>query len=160
MGHSGLKQFPAGNQPIDYFNLLFKDNFYDLITQETNKFSKEIFIRPHLPRSRITEWRDLSTEELKKFIGLVLYMGIVKLNRVTEYWNTNEKFNLKFVSSRMSRDRFLGIRQAFHLVSNSDEPTSQNPLKKILPLLEYLHETMESVCDPGKNICIDESMAP
>lgn len=159
-GHSRLKQFPAGNQPIDFFNLIFQDNFYDLIIRETNKFAEEIFLRPHSHRSRITEWRDLSKEELKKFIGLVFHMGIVKLNRVTEYWNTNEKFNLKFFSCRMSRDRFLGIRQAFHLASNSDDPTPQDPLNKILPLLEYFHETMERVCDPGKNICIDESMAP
>jgi len=41
---AGLKTRPLGNKPIDYFSMLFTDDFIELIVQETNLYAVEIFI--------------------------------------------------------------------------------------------------------------------
>jgi len=40
----GLKVFPQGNEPIDYFNLLFDDRLFELIVNETNKNAVQVFL--------------------------------------------------------------------------------------------------------------------
>jgi len=40
----GLKVSPQGNDPIDYFNLLFDDRLFKLIVNETNKCAVQVFL--------------------------------------------------------------------------------------------------------------------
>ncbi|KAG8232080.1 hypothetical protein J437_LFUL019577, partial [Ladona fulva] len=157
---SGIRQQPRGLRPIDFFNLLFLPTLFELIVRETNNFAEELFLRGVSPRSRITEWKTLTVDEFKRFLGLMFHMGIVKLNRITDYWNTDKKFNFPFFRTTMSRDRFLNIRQCFHLNKNVDGGKNEDPLHKIKPLLDYFHLTMNNVFYPGEELAIDESIAP
>lgn len=152
---------PQGHDPIDFFNLYFTDDFLQLVVRETNAFAEALFLRGATERSRITDWKELDLAELKIFLGIVFLMGIIKLNRINDYWNTGEMFSFHYISSRMSRDRFLNIRQAFHLARNpvAGDPIV-DPLYKIRPLLDHFHQRTEDVVYPNKELCIDESMSP
>lgn len=70
----GLKVFPLGNEPIDYFNLLFDDRLFELIVNETNKNAVRVFLSGSGgSSSRITAWTDTNTQEMKLFIGLLFH---------------------------------------------------------------------------------------
>uniref|UniRef100_A0A0A9W0B8 PiggyBac transposable element-derived protein 4 n=3 Tax=Lygus hesperus TaxID=30085 RepID=A0A0A9W0B8_LYGHE len=162
-GDSYLKKLPNGNEPKDFFDLLFTEELFQLVVQETNSFSEELFLRQgDLPRARITDWKDTSVEEIKTFLGLYFHMGNIPLHMQQEYWSRNEMFNLPFFRKHMARDRWLLLQQAFHLAPNPQEedPKPDDPFFKLRPIVVYFHETMESIINPGKITCGDESMAP
>lgn len=51
--------FFLGNKPIDYFNMLVDENFYELVIRETNHYAEEAFLSGGmLPASRISRWHD------------------------------------------------------------------------------------------------------
>ena len=37
--------------------------------------------------SRLKKWKDTDKTEIKKFLAIVLYMGVVKLPSIQSYWS-------------------------------------------------------------------------
>lgn len=102
----------------------------------------------------------MTVEEMKIFLGLLLHMGTIRLNRLNDYWKTHQLFNIPVFRSKMSRDRFLVILRCLHFSKNPEEhqPIPADRLFKIRPLVDYFNNKMNEIYYPGKNICIDESM--
>lgn len=93
----GLKVFPRGNDPIDYFNLLFDDRLFELLVNETNKNAVNVFLSGSGgTSSRITTWKDTNIPEMKLFIDLLFHTGSICINRLEDYWKTSNLFNLNF----------------------------------------------------------------
>ena len=65
--------FPTQPAPSDYFNLFFTSDLFDLITRNTNKYAA---IQRLDTAEKGREWHDLNTDELRVFIGVVIYMGV------------------------------------------------------------------------------------
>lgn len=64
--NTGLKIYPNGDKPIDFFDLLVTDDFYDFVLEETNNYAAELYLTRSSNKSRISKWI-----ELKAFFGLV-----------------------------------------------------------------------------------------
>jgi hypothetical protein len=160
LGNPGMKTFPAGGTPKDYFNLLANDKFFEIILRETENNAERIFLENPSPRARITDWKQLSREEFSTWLGLLFHMGTIRLSRVTDYWKKSALFRLPIFSEKMSRDRFLGILQALHFAENPKEndPVPTDRIFKIRPLLNCFQEAMENIVSPSRELCIDESM--
>jgi len=77
IGNAGLKVQPKGHEPIDYFDLLVSDDFYNFIVEETNLYAVEV-LSLSSDKSRITHWKDLTTAELKVFLGLLYHTGTIR----------------------------------------------------------------------------------
>lgn len=157
---SGLKCIPEGSEPIDYFNFLVTDVFFDVIVEETNAYALEIFLNQTSDSSRITYWVDTNKEELKIFFGLLFHMGTIRLSRLEDYWKTSRLFNIPFFRENMSRNRFMLIFRALHFTRNpkEGEPIPHNRLYKIQSILSYFNSKMEEIYEPSRNLSIDESM--
>lgn len=152
--------FLSGPNAMDFFNLLFTEDFYELIIEQTNQYAVEIFLSKGEEHARINKWKPISKEELKIFLGLFLHMGTVKLARIQDYWKTDRLFNFHCFSDYMSRDRFLIIMRCLHFAKNSNEgePRPVDRLYKIRPIINYFNSTMDNIYYPDKNLAIDESM--
>lgn len=155
-GVSGLKCVMDSHHPIDYFNLLFNDNFYELIVQNSNAYAVEILANSTSEQSRIAAWKDVTKEEFKIFLGLLYHMGTIKINRINDYWKTNFLFNIPVFSACLSRNRFLLILRALHLTTNETE--EQSRLAKILPLIDFFNTRMTEIYYPSRELSIDESI--
>lgn len=72
---------------------------------------------------------------MKKFLSLVFHMGTIRLNRLEDYWKTNDLFNIPFFRENMSRNRFMLLFRALHFSRNPKEGLSfpLNRLYKIQP---------------------------
>lgn len=153
----GLKVFPQGNEPIDYFNLLFDDRLFELIVNETNKNAVQVLLSGSGgSSSRITAWKDTNIQEMKLFIGLLFHTGSIRLNRLEDYWKTSELFNIHFFRQHMSRNRFMLILRNLHFVDNENCDNSR--LNKIEPIVTYFNNKMTDIYEASENLSLDESM--
>ncbi|KAL4104132.1 hypothetical protein QTP88_019445 [Uroleucon formosanum] len=148
----GLKCFPNGDQPIDYFNLLVTDELLDFLVDETNIYAIEIFLNSVSDKSRISNWVNTNRSEMKTFLSLLFHMGTIKMPRLEDYWKTNKLFNLPFFRTYMSRNRFTILLRALHFSRNPAEGESvpRNRLHKIQPIVNYFNSRMNEIFEPNK----------
>jgi hypothetical protein len=55
-------------------------------------------------------WKETNVAEIKQFIALIMYMGIVKLPRHDRYWSTKSLFHGLWAISILSGNRFETIK--------------------------------------------------
>ncbi|KAG0439956.1 PiggyBac transposable element-derived protein 1 [Dictyocoela muelleri] len=72
---------------------------------------------------------------MKKFIGIVMCMGLVRAPKIDNYWSKKEIYNYSFIRSHMSRDRFQLLLNLLHFNDN-EVIDRQNKLHKIQPLID------------------------
>lgn len=151
----------TGNDPLDYFRHILTDSFLDEIVAQTNRYAVELFFRPGVKeKSRITSWKDLTRGELVTFLGLLLHMGNIRLNRIQDYWKTDYLFDIDVFAHNMSRNRFLIILRALHFSQNPQEGEAASPdrLYKVRNIVNLFNARMSEIYYPDRELSIDESM--
>lgn len=155
-----LVPIPGKNEPADYFRLLVDDVFLEEIVKYTNMYAEEYFLSGiHKENSRINQWKDLTTSELKLFLGILLHTGTIIMPRIQDYWKTDNLF-LSCFPQYMSRDRFLLILRFLHFCKNpkANEPQPEDRLYKIRSVVDYFNNKMLVTYYPGQELSIDEAM--
>lgn len=133
--------------PVEVFETIVDRDVVQLIVDQTMKYASQ----HNMHRFSIT------AEELKVFIGILLFSGYHSLPRERMYWQLDEDTHLPLISNNMSRNRFQEIKRYIHLADNSKLDLSDK-MAKIRPLSKML---CEKFCQFGymhKNLSIDESM--
>ncbi|RUS87865.1 hypothetical protein EGW08_004398 [Elysia chlorotica] len=79
-GGGGINFDDTDFKEIDYVSQFLDDEFWSLVAIETNRKADQFFEgEPTLgPRSIFRSWYETNPEEMRKFIGLILLMGLVK----------------------------------------------------------------------------------
>ena len=137
---------------------------YDLLVYIVNCTNEraEQFIRDNCDideSSRVLDWRPVTVDEMKKFIGITLLMGIIKKPKIQDYWSTDSLIETPIFSSKecLSRDRFILIlkflRYSYYPIVDHDRKIS-----RIEPLLNYVKEVCQEIYIPEKHITVDESL--
>ena len=92
--------------PSQLFCKYFTDEVWDLLVTETNRYACLRFPC----RQHARPWTDVSIEEMKAFIGMLILMGVLQLPRIEMYWQIDDDLiKTPGVSSIMSRVRFQQI---------------------------------------------------
>lgn len=151
----------------DYFSLLFTDVLYQFLLKQVNK---RIRRQNDVNESRQSQRRTslppkiayITITELKKYIAIVIYMGICKLPEIRMYWQ-NIKTGVvgqKPVQNLMTYKRFTEINTNFGF--NSIQKTADNEKrdidKSVNKIVTYLNALFYSVYSPGECLSIDEGM--
>ena len=101
----GLKVRTGNNRdPIDFLNLYLPDRMYELIVCETNRYAEQYMLDNNLEQvddSYVGTWEDTTVPEMKKFIGIILLIGIVYKPVIRMYWTTNDLLNTSVFSKLM-----------------------------------------------------------
>lgn len=147
-----------GKEPIDFFDYFISGELMTLIVCETNRFAAQKIATTYHSKSRIPKWIDTNPTEIRKFLGLVLWMGLVRLPKLRDYWSTNILYQNK-MSNIMSRNRFELLLTMLHFSDNS-ERDSNDRLGKISMFVGLLQNKFKEAYTPGEDICIDESNVP
>ncbi|VDO82329.1 unnamed protein product [Haemonchus placei] len=106
---------------------------------------------------RNKDWSDTSVEEVKRFLGICLYVGIVKLPSMSDYWSTKLPDVLWRLKSWL--EIVLKPCQCLHFVDN-ENADKESRLYKIQPVLDLLNTSFQRMHKPEKEICIDITMVP
>ncbi|CAK1587299.1 unnamed protein product [Parnassius mnemosyne] len=139
---------------IDFLSLFLDDEFLTYIVRETNKHAADVLMKPGVgPKSRITGWKDTNVAEMKVFFGIILHMGIIRLNRLTDYWKKDRLFNIQIFRQYMSRNRFLLLFRCLHFSSSS-----VGGLSKVDELIKRFNDMMNDLICAQKELSLDESM--
>lgn len=145
------------NSPVEYFNLFFTEQFYQLIIDQTNLNANQVLRRTTGSKNvRIQAWKALDIEEFKVFLGLLFHMGNIQLPSIEHYWKINYLYNLTVFREHMPRNRFQLLLRMLHFDENPtcDEPP-MTKFNKICPAVDLFNNTMEEAYYPERNLCID-----
>ncbi|KAL8567072.1 hypothetical protein ACOMHN_027499 [Nucella lapillus] len=163
-GNPGLKKNTDSFKPVDYLELFFDDDLMNSIIINTNLYAQQFLeANPNLPpHARAKDWTPVDAGEMKRFLGLVLLMGIVKLPTIALYWSRRVLYRFGVFSSVMTKNRFQLILQFLHFHDNATMPGPNDPnydrLYKIRPVVDHLHEKFQEVYEPRQAVCVDESL--
>ena len=100
-----------------FFDEMFTDEMWDTIDGETNRYQKQQSTAE--PNKHKSKWTPVCKDEIKSFIGIIIFMGIVKLPRIAMYRTSDVLFHQQKVSNLMPYFRFFHILRYFHLADNS-----------------------------------------
>ena len=151
--HDGpLIVLPADASAKDYFNLLFPTALWKTIVSETN----------HYIQQKGKPFVETFDAEMKAFIGLTMAMGIHRLPRIENYWNSLWVLNIRQFTQIFTLKRYWFLWSSIHLVDNTQCVQRDHPdhdrLFKVRPLILKLNDTFPEHYRPQQNISVDESM--
>lgn len=146
-------------RPLDVFKFFVNDELLELIVTQTNIFAGQQLSKRQSSKSRMKSWTDTNKVEICKFLGVTLAMGLTTVPTINLYWSKDPLYHNKYISSVMTRDRYLLILSCIHYANNETADLT-NRLYKIEPLLSILLNNFQTVLCPGRVLVIDESMVP
>ena len=138
------------NSALDVFQLVWPESLMSLITLETNRYALQ---------KRRPNWVDVTIDETRTFLGILILMGIHRLPRISNYWSKDSFLGVRPIQEAMSLNRFWAIWSNLHLVDNEElEGSGGGPYRKVKPLLDVLSDTFFKQYSPSQELSVDECM--
>ena len=107
-------------------------------------------------RSNLADWKDVTVDEMRKFIGIMFAMGLVSLPSYKKYWSRDPIYKNHFFRNIMSREHFEPIMRILHF---GDQPKfGDDRLAKIRMILDHFNKVMLEIITPDKKLSLNESM--
>jgi len=146
IGHSFIAtRFNLVQTPMNFFEKFFSEDVLKRIVKETNRYGLE----------KNENFEKTNKEEMQKFLGINLFMGIVKIGQSKLYWN--KLINLSIIFQTMTRDRYLTLLRNIH-VSEPQEESKEDKLGKIRFFVSSVAQNCRENFKPGQNLSVDEAM--
>ena len=143
----------------DCYKLFVTDDIIQFMVHETNRYAEQVLKKGIKPRSRLKNWTPVTMEELEKFLGILLWMGLVQQPKLRNYWSQTCLYSNE-ISKTMSRNRFENILKMWHFSNNEDDSFQNDRLRKLTPLVQKLISRFQAVVTAGQEVCIDETLVP
>ena len=134
--------------PVELFEQLLTPDIYDHIVKETVRYASTYknnmdFI--------------LSVDELKAFVGILLFSSYHKVPSERSYWSNDEDLGVSIVKNAMARNRFQMIKNYVHFTDNATaQEHTQDRGFKIRPLITMLQESFRKFGVFEENLSVDE----
>lgn len=153
---SGTKKFLTA---LDFFLLFFSAEVVAMICENTNKYAWTRILEKPTHSRPDGSWEEVAPSELLKFIGLVIYMGIVKVPRLKLYWNVGSLYSGLLARRIMPRKRFIALL-ALLQIADLDDPNQQSKgkLRYMWWLLEHINQVSAQLFQPNRDLSVDERM--
>ena len=146
--------------PLQLFKLFFTDELVTKIVVETNKYANDRLENTTVSKfSMWKDWMEVTAEEMRAFLGVIINMGLLYLPDIKEYFSKEFTHKVPFFSAVFSRQRFLQIFWMLHLESYTHaDPSLQTRTQKVSNFLTYLDARFREHFIPGQELSIDESV--
>ena len=147
---------PIDASSLAYLFLFLTDTIWGYLVAGINAYAAVRRGRmPPRRRSIFRGWWDVTLQEVKAFVGVILEMGLIQLSDIKEYWSTHETVNIPFFLRIFSRDRFLQIFWMLHV----REIDGSSRRSKIQPFLDLLLPLFKVYFTPSRAVARDEAMS-
>ena len=119
-GAHGFKMLNRNYENVgDIYFLLLDDRILEIIVEETNRYAEKMLFEK--TSSRLDKWKPTDKIEIKRFFGLIMWMGIVKFPEVHLYWSKDAAYAQSLPSSVLPRNRFELLLRMLHFCDNENE---------------------------------------
>ena len=135
---------------------MFTDTVWQFLVDKTNDYATHKLPKHTSARSLYNNWTNVTINEMKAFIGIILNMGILRLTRIKDYWSTSQTCNIPFFRQVMSRNRFSQIFNVLHI----GEIDATSKLDKVQEFIDLILQSCQPLYTLEKEIAIDESIVP
>jgi hypothetical protein len=139
--------------PVSVVRTFFTEEILNLITDQTNIYGKGK--KRSNNQKKTNNWKDVSKKDIELFLGLIILMGVNNLPNMKLYWSKDMVFHNTFISSIMSRNRFLQIFYNLHLADSSlkikRESEDYSKICKVKNFTEILQRNFQ-----GKHLYFDK----
>ncbi|XP_060878192.1 uncharacterized protein LOC132950676 [Metopolophium dirhodum] len=147
-----------GGSPWEFLSLFLDTEVFNLIVTETNRYAGQLLSTPLRRHSRLNAWKETNAAEIKRFLGIIMWMGLEHLPTIQNYWAKKGIYSSK-ISKYMKVKRFELLLRTFH-VSNNHECPPGDRLFKVQGLVDLLVSKYKRAYIPEESLCIDESVIP
>jgi hypothetical protein len=148
---------------IHYFELFWGLEIWNVLVENTNAYAqyKGARHKENKTEEKSRWWKAVTLYEMRIFIALLIYIGIIGTSNITSYWNTSGLTIHKPMES-MTLFRFQQIKRYFHV---SAPPTTPNLgtarwHTKLEPLASLLRTKFKAYVVLGQDVSFDEMMVP
>lgn len=130
-GNEGIQVDLAQNlTPVDAFHLFFSPALIALLVEETNRYAAYVISNTNVTRkSRLNQWYPTNEQEIRKFVGFYIWMGLNSRPTIASYWSTDVLYKNQ-VSQVLSRNRFEMLLRMIHF-SDRENQSNNDRLYKI-----------------------------
>nr|XP_023651886.1 piggyBac transposable element-derived protein 3-like isoform X2 [Paramormyrops kingsleyae] len=147
--------------PLDLFKMFFSTDAVKTLCRNTNRRAAM-----HVAEGKKYKWTAVCVEEFYRYIGLVFYMAMVKLEHITDYWRQNTFFSQVLPPKVMSRDRYRTISWNVHMSDPDADPANDqnrgtpqhDRLFRLKPLLTTIQDACKAFYQPRRCLAVDERM--
>ena len=144
---------------VVFFYLIFTTEMISNIVTHTNSYANEhIFSRTQSYASPDGSWRDVTADEIKRLIAILMYLGLVKVvGDVDKYWSKKTLFHALWAWAILSRKRFKALMALLHVVDSGSEDKGDK-LRKVESFITYFKSKCLVLYQPRQNLAVDELM--
>ena len=134
----------------DFIDLFFTEDLIQVLVSWTNE--REARSTPEGIDLNITPL------EMKKFLGLTFYMGLIKKPEIRDYWSTELLMSTPYFSHQnsLSRNRYIMILK-FIRFNDPEAAEPNNKMSRIQGILDCLHNICKQ-WHPEQDLSIDETL--
>ncbi|XP_062375621.1 piggyBac transposable element-derived protein 4-like [Sardina pilchardus] len=141
---------------LELFQSFLPNSILQTIVINTNKYGQE----------NHKTWRKITLKDLYSYLSMVIYMGLLKVASIGDYWKLSDLYNFPFPVSVMSASKFKRIATSIQMSDPKDDAANNKKkgtadydrLCKIKPMYEQLRQTCKASYHPQQNIAVDERM--
>ena len=136
---------------------LFELYFTDIVN-ETNRFASQVINKKEVSaNSRMRRWLPVTAPEIRQYIAIFLYQGVLWKPTYEMHYTTNPLFASVGIKWLLSYYKFKLIDKFIHFVDSIILPINYPVLPKVSIVWDYLTNKYREVYTPTQNISIDES---
>ena len=134
------------HKPYEFFLQMLTIEMLEDIVYQTNLYARQ---------------KDVSTafsfdiQDLMVFVGIILYMGVVHMPSLDDYWAVHTRISQ--VTDYMSSKRFKQVRSTIHFNNNENAKSSTDRFFKIRPLFTGITRQFQQVKETPQQ-SVDEVM--
>ncbi|KAK4311486.1 hypothetical protein Pmani_017035 [Petrolisthes manimaculis] len=110
-------------QPNEFFIQMFPKELLEDIVYQTNLYAQQMDVNTTF---------SINMDDLMVFMGIILYMGVMYLPSINDYWALDTRVSQ--VTHYMTSRRFKQIRTLLHFNNNEYEKSSTDRFYKVRPL--------------------------
>ena len=120
----------ADQEPAKLYNLVIDEEVIEFIVSETNRYAHQVIKNGKSKQeSRLNNWTDTSNVEIRRFLGLLCWMELVKMSSIDSYWRTSAMFRNCIAPKIMTKNRFQLLLRIWHFSNNEDAPQKERTFK-------------------------------
>ncbi|RUS72539.1 hypothetical protein EGW08_019706 [Elysia chlorotica] len=139
---------------LDCFLELFTDDVFALLISSINDYASKIQQKntPARQYSRFKDMKPVDLYEMRKFLAVLLAMGLDHRPEIVDYWSTRASLNTPFYGQMFTRLRFETLYSTILHVGESDAEGKD----KIEPFINLLVTKFNAAFTPFQYVSIDE----